>query len=101
MVIKSSRRGITKKIEECRRLKIPDRVVECLEELFKNTNNAMVIYELGIEYEKKGDKKKAFVCYDQAESLFKDPHHKNMAQAAINNLVIEEIITVRKKSGKK
>lgn len=100
MVIKTSVRGINKKIEKCRRLKIPDRVIECLGELLKNTNNGMVAYELGIEYEKKGDKKKAFICYDQAESLFEDPNYKNMAQAAINNLVIEEIIAGKKKGMK-
>lgn len=96
-MIKSSRRDINKKIEKCRQLKIPDRVIECLEDLFRNTNDGMVAYELGIEYEKKGDKKRAFKCYDQAESLFEDPNFKNMAQAAINNLVIEEIVVSKKK----
>jgi hypothetical protein len=57
----------------------------------------MVAYELGREYEKAGNNVKAFQCYTMAEDLFDDPNFKNMVQAALNNLVIEEIIHSKKK----
>jgi hypothetical protein len=60
----------------------------------------MVAFELGREYEKAGDNVKAFQLYDMAEDLFEDPNFKNMAQAALNNLVIEELLAKRKKGGK-
>lgn len=68
-----------------------------MKELFDETNDAMVAFELGREYEKAGDNVKAFQLYDLAEDLFEDPNFKNMAQAAINNLVIEEIVASKKK----
>ena len=96
---KLSRKEIDKKIKECQQLIISDKVIICLKELFENTNDGMVAYELGREYEKAGNSVKAFQCYSMAEDLFEDPNFKNMAQAALNHLVIEEIITRKKKRG--
>lgn len=68
-----------------------------MKELLDETNDGMVAFELGREYEKAGDTMKAFQLYDLAEDLFEDANFKNMAQAAINNLVIEEIVDSKKK----
>jgi hypothetical protein len=92
-----SKKNIESRIKECQHLMIPEKVISCLKELFDETNDGMVAFELGREYEKAGDNVKAFQLYDLAEELFEDPNFKNMAQASINNLVIEEIITKKKK----
>lgn len=91
-----SQRGIEGKIKDCRRLIKPREVISCLEELLKATNDGIVAYELGHEYEKVGSKKNALEYYEQAESLFKQPIYKNMARAAINNLAIEAIISTKR-----
>lgn len=95
----SSRKDLDAKIRECQQRVIPDKVIDCLKELLEKSNNGTVAYELGREYEKAGNTVKAFQLYDMAEDLFEDPNSKNMAQAAINNLVIEEIISGKKKKG--
>lgn len=92
-----SRKNLESRIKECQHLIIPDKVISCLKELLKETNDGMVAYELGREYEKTGNNVKAFQLYDMAEDLFEDANSKNMAQAAINNLVIEEIVSKKKK----
>lgn len=94
---KPPRKNLEDKIRECQQLIIPDKVISCLKELLEETNEAMVAYELGREYEKAGNNVKAFQCYSMAEDLFEDPSFKNMVQAALNNLVIEEIISGKKK----
>lgn len=99
-MVKDPRREINKKIENCRQLLRPEKIINCLEKLLRDTNNAWVAYELGREYEKTGQKTKAFICFDMAEDLFEDPNLKNMAQAALNNLVVEEIIEGKKKKKK-
>jgi len=92
-----SRRDKERKIKDCRELVTSRKVISCLEELFKNTNASMVAYELGREYEKLGKNKNAVEYYELAESLFKLPIYKNMARAAINNLVIEALVAAKKK----
>lgn len=92
-----SRKELESRIKECQHLIIPDKVISCLKSLFEETNDGMVAFELGREYEKAGDNVKAFQFYDMAEDLFEDTNFKNMAQAAINNLVIEEIVSSKKK----
>lgn len=91
-----SRRSIEGKIKDCRQIIKPKEVISCLEELLMATNDGMVAYELGHEYEKIGNKKNAIECYERAESLFELAIYKNMARAAINNLAIEAIITAKK-----
>lgn len=91
------RRELESRIKECQHLMIPDKIISCLKELLDETNDGLVAFELGREYEKAGDNVKAFQLYDLAEDLFDDTNFKNMAQAAINNLVIEEIVAKKKK----
>ncbi len=63
----------------------------------EETRNPWVAYELGHEYEKIEERKKAFILFGKAEEMFEDPSLKNMAQAALNRLVIEEILDSRKR----
>jgi len=94
---KASQKSIVDLISECRHRSTEKDVIGCLKGLFEKTNNGMVSYELGHEYEKLGKNKEAFKYYEEAESLFGQDSFKNMARAAINNIVIEALITEKKK----
>ena len=94
---KPPKKELESRIKECQHLIIPDKVISCLKKLLDETNDGMVAFELGREDEKAGDTLKAFQLYDLAEDLFEDPSFKNMAQAALNNLVIEEIVASKKR----
>ena len=69
----------------------------CLEALFLSTNDGLVAYELGHEFEKIGKTLDAAEYYERAETLFKQPIYKNMARSAINNLAIETLLAEKKK----
>jgi len=92
-----SRKNLDKKIKDCRQLVSSKKVISCLEALFLSTNDGLVAYELGHEFEKIGKIRDAVEYYERAESLFKQPIYKNMARAAINNLAIENLLAVKKK----
>ncbi len=92
-----SRKNLAKKIKNCRQLVSSKKVISCLEELFLSTNDGLVAYELGHEFEKIGKTQEAVEYYGRAETLFKQPIYKNMARAAMNNLSIETLLAVRKK----
>jgi hypothetical protein len=94
---KAARTNIEKKIKDCRQLASSTKVIDCLEELFLSTNDGLVAYEIGHEYEKKGKNQDAVAYYERAEALFKQAIYKNMARAAINNLAIEALIEAKKK----
>jgi hypothetical protein len=94
---KSSRANIERKIKDCRQLVSSRKVIACLEELFLSTNDGLVAYEIGHEYEKTGKNGDAVAYYERAEALFKQTIYKNMARAAINNLAIEALIEAKKK----
>lgn len=96
-MVESPKKNIEDKIRDCQHLILPEKVISCLKELFEETNDAMVAFELGRGYEKAGNLVKAFQLFDLAEDLFEDQNFKNMAQASLNNLVIEEIISRQKK----
>jgi hypothetical protein len=93
---KVSRTNIEKKIKDCRQLVSSKKVIKCLEDLFLSTNDGLVAYEIGHEYEKIGDTKDAIEYYERAENLFKQAIYKNMARAAINNLAIEALLASKK-----
>ncbi len=94
---KVSRTDVEKKIKDCRQLISSKKVISCLEALFLSTNNGLVAYEIGHEYEKIGKTQDAIEYYERAETLFKQPIYKNMARAAINNLAIEALLAAKKK----
>jgi len=94
---KVSRTNVEKKIKDCRQLVSSKKVILCLEDLFLSTNEGLVAYELGHEFEKIGKTQDAVEYYERAETLFKQPIYKNMARAAINNLAIEALLAAKKK----
>jgi tetratricopeptide (TPR) repeat protein len=95
------RKNLDKKIKDCRQLISSKKVIKCLEDLFLNTNDGLVAYEIGHEYEKMGKTQDAIEYYERAETLFKQPLYKNMARAAINNLSIESLLAAKKKRKRK
>ncbi len=94
---KIGRKNLEKKIKDCRQLISSKKVISCLEALFLSTNDGLVAYELGHEFEKTGKTQEAVEYYGRAETLFKQPIYKNMARAAINSLSIETLLAVKKK----
>jgi len=97
---KVARKSLEKKIKDCRQLVSSKKVIKCLEDLFLTTNDGLVAYEIGHEFEKTGKTSDAVEYYERAESLFKSPIYKNMARAAINNLAIETLLAAKKKKRK-
>lgn len=97
---KVTRTNAEKKIKDCRQLVSSKKVIKCLEDLFLSTNDGLVAYELGHEFEKIGKTSDAVEYYERAETLFKQPIYKNMARAAINNLAIEALLAAKKKKRK-
>ena len=93
----STTKRLNEKIKNCRQLLNPGKVILCLEELLKTSNDGMVAYAMGHEYEKLGDISSAVKYYEKAEALFKEINFKNMARSAINNLQIESILGQRRK----
>jgi tetratricopeptide (TPR) repeat protein len=98
---KGARKNLEKKIKDCRKLVSSKKIISCLEALFLSTNNGLVAYELGHEFEKIGKSSDAIEYYERAETLFKSPIYKNMARAAINNLSIEVLLATKKKKKRK
>jgi len=94
----TARKSIEERIKDCRQLLNPAKIILCLEELLVATDEGMVAYALGSEYEKTGDIRTAIKYYEKAESLFTLDNYKNMARAAVNNLQIEVILTERKRA---
>lgn len=92
----TTQKGINEKIKECRRLVSSEKIIACLEELLKTTNDGMVSYVLGQEYEKLGNDEIAIQHYEKAESLFTLPEFKNMARSPINRLKVKSILDDRK-----
>jgi len=97
---KVARKNLDKKIKDCRQLISSKKVISCLETLLLSTNDGLVAYELGHEFEKIGKTQDAVEYYERAETLFKQPIYKNMARAAINNLAIESLLAAKKKKRK-
>jgi hypothetical protein len=96
----ATRKTLEKKIKDCRHLVSSKKVIKCLEDLFLTTNDGLVAYEIGHEFEKIGKTADAVEYYERAEALFKQPIYKNMARAAINNLAIETLLARKKKQRK-
>lgn len=99
-MIKKEHKTITDRINECRHQPSRQQSLSSFKELLEETNNGLVSYELAHEFEKLGKDKEAVRYYEQAESLFKKDSYKNMARAAINNIVIEALIAEKKKKKK-
>ena len=95
------RKSLENKIKDCRQLVSSRKVISSLEALFLSTNDGLVAYELGHEFEKIGKNQDAVEYYERAENLFNQPIYKNMARAALNNLSIEVLLAKEKKKKRK
>mgnify|MGYP001172515389 CR=1 FL=1 len=98
---KATQKNISDLINECYRQRSEREVISSLEELLNKTKSGMVSYELGREHEKIGKTNEAIKYYEKAESLFEQINYKNMARAAINNLIIEDLIEDKNKNKRK
>jgi len=98
---KTYQKSISDLINECYRQSSEKKVIASLEELLEKTKSGMVSYELGHEHEKIGKTNEAIKYYEKAESLFEQINYKNMARAAINNLIIEDLIADKNKNKRK
>jgi len=96
-LIKKDHKTIADRISECRHQASSQQSLSSLKELLDETNDGLVSYELAHEFEKLGKDKEAVRYYEKAESLFKKDSYKNMARAAINNIVIETLVAEKKK----
>lgn len=94
---RASKKSISDLINECYHQRSEKEIISALEELFEKTKSGMVSYELGHEHEKIGKRNEAIKYYEKAESLFEQTNYKNMARAAINNLIIEDLIAEKNK----
>jgi len=94
---KASQKSISDLINECYHQQSEKKVISSLEELLEKTKSGMVSYELGHEHEKIGKKNEAIKYYEKAELLFEQINYKNMARAAINNIIIEDLIAEKNK----
>ena len=99
-MIKKNQKTIADRINECHHRATKQQFLSSLKELLDETNDGLVSYELAHEFEKLGKNKEAVRYYEKAESLFKKDSYKNMARAAINNIVIEALIAEKKKKKK-
>ena len=96
-MIKKGHKTITDRINECRHQPTSQQSLSSLKDLLDETKDGLVSYELAHEFEKLGKDKEAVRYYEKAESLFKKDSYKNMARAAINTLVIENLVAEKKK----
>ena len=78
---------INERIKNCRSLQNTEKVIKCLKELFQTTNDGMVAYALGEEYEKLDSFVVATKYYEIAETLFPLPNYKAQAREGINRLI--------------
>lgn len=77
---------INEKIRECKQLKSPDRVIECLRDLFQKTNDGWVAFNLAQEYEGINKLEEALEYYQKAETLLPLPEYKKKARDAISRV---------------
>ena len=85
-MLKSDWGSIIQQIKNCRRKASREQAVECLKELFLDTNDGMVAMALGEEFEERGDIVQAGRYYEKACELFPMPQYKQKAVQKLENL---------------
>lgn len=71
---------------QSRRLSSPEEVLECLQNLFEYTQDGMVAYAIGEEYEWRGLYEEAEHWYSVARERFPLPQYKMRAQAGLDRV---------------
>ncbi|MCR4418719.1 MAG: hypothetical protein QHH27_03255 [Clostridia bacterium] len=77
---------INQQIARCRGLSSPEEVLECLQKLFEYTQDGMVAYAIGEEYESRGLYEEAEHWYSVARERFPLPQFKMRAQAGLDRV---------------
>ena len=77
---------INKKIKECQQLLVHEKVIDCLLDLFQQTNDGWVAFNIGQEYEKINKLEDALEYYQKAEELLPLPNYKEKARDAIRRV---------------
>jgi len=74
------------RMKECQRIKEPEKVISCLIELFSQTNDGWVAFNIGLEYEKIDRLEEALDFYQKAEELMPLPDYRENARQAISRI---------------
>ena len=74
------------RMKECQRIKEPEKVISCLIELFSQTNDGWVAFNIGLEYEKINRLEEALDFYQKAEELMPLPDYRENARQAISRI---------------
>ena len=77
---------INEEIKKCKKLPNPEDVIKCLLKLYEETEDGWVAYNIGEEYEKIDNLRKALEYYEKAEKLLPLPRYKKVAREKINNI---------------
>ncbi|HQI22885.1 MAG TPA: tetratricopeptide repeat protein [Candidatus Saccharicenans sp.] len=74
------------RMKECQRIKEPEKIINCLIELFSQTNDGWVAFNIGLEYEKINRLEEALDFYQKAEELMPLPDYRENARQAISRI---------------
>ena len=74
------------RMKECQRIKEPEKIISCLIELFSQTNDGWVAFNIGLEYEKINRLEEALDFYQKAEELMPLPDYRENARQAIRRI---------------
>ena len=88
---------INRRIKECQQHLGPEKVIDCLLNLFRQTNDGWVAFNIGQEYEKINKLEDALEYYEKAEELLPLPDYKEKARVAIRRIknMLEEKKTIK------
>ncbi|MDD8019575.1 MAG: tetratricopeptide repeat protein [Acidobacteriota bacterium] len=77
---------VNKRMKECQKNNKPEKVIECLVELFGQSNEGLVAFNIGQEYEKINKLEEAMDFYEKAEYLLPLPDFRERSREAINKI---------------
>jgi len=77
---------INTRIKQCQQLMAPEKVINCLLDLFQQTNDGWVAFHLAQEYENWNKLGDALLYYQEAEVLLPITSYKEMAKEAISRV---------------
>jgi len=77
---------INNRIKECQKRRVPEKVIECLLDLFQQTNDGWVAFNLAQEYENMIELERALEYYQKAETLLPLRPYKEKAREAISRV---------------
>jgi len=81
----SNWKEINQRIARCMRQSL-DNAINCLKNLFEETKDGWVAFNLGIKYKEKGDFKNALIYFEKAKELLPLENYKNKAKNEIEDI---------------